>query len=257
MRILLTRRQIIAGLIIIVMGGVLIVAVVERQERILELKSQLKSGWPNPWLHLGRLNVMNVETLPIRRDTIPDSALASFDAFHAYAERSFVGYPGVPDDTVARVLHYINQASNLFPYGNRDNPEKPGCVRDNETLSAPLAGCIAEARLLNSPVGCCTDYAIVMHALLTRAGYDARFRYGKGHIFNEVLGSQPMIADANTGTLVLASWEQIRERRDGITVYRMPLRYTAPGPEYRTVLARGQIQRLLIGLKNKLLISGS
>ncbi len=216
------------------------------------------------WRSIQRLDFVNLPTADPRIDAIfdrrqiPDSALTSFEAFAAYAEKRHAEIAGIlardwrlGSDEVRKAAFFAGLTGTLFAYGNKDHPEAEGCAANNELRAAPAATCLPAAEFLHSRIGCCDDYAHLMKYLLDDAQIPNRLVQITGHIFNEIdAAGRHYVVDANTGLVADRSWEAITTAQAGsFHVYLLPLAglMDAAADNYRPLLGhlRGAMLRMM------------
>ncbi|KAB0675914.1 transglutaminase-like domain-containing protein [Aureimonas leprariae] len=111
-------------------------------------------------------------------------------------------------------LNALQFVSGLWHYGNYDNIRTAGCAALNERQSKPQISLNFDD-YLNSPIGCCTDYTIVLGSALEAAGIESRVIATGTHIFNEAyFDGRWWTLDANIGIAYDAPWDVVT---DGIT----------------------------------------
>jgi hypothetical protein len=99
--------------------------------------------------------------------------------------------------------------STLWAFGNRNHPEKPGCISSNEDndwqFQQPTFEAVKAAR-----IGCCTDYAHALAFILSRNGVENRYVAIPGHLFNEAkIDGKWYVLDANTNVIMNSAWNDI------------------------------------------------
>lgn len=188
------------------------------------------------------------------RGNVPQAAKTSIDAYLQFAQGAFEKHKKdlsnrwkLNDTQLTRVIFYAGMVGSYFEYGNRNNPSLPGCSQSNEIFQASRA-CITEQEFLDSPIGCCQDYAFLLMKLLDKSGIPNQLIEHPGHIFNEVtLGSQSYIVDANTGIIADKSWKQITQRVSTIRIYSLPLAgmLSSYPAQYRPALGRMRLNLMV------------
>jgi hypothetical protein len=170
---------------------------------------------------LQRLSVVSIQPLPsqelLTKKSLPKEALASFDALyrevmhryrvlHAELQSNWSGSEGA-----LKAIFFTNFVSGLYEFGNREAHDQVGCVGQNELISGePVRPALTEAEILESRIGCCTDFARALKALLDRAGLENRVVVLPGHVFNEAKVDGIWRAlDANINVVYDRSWQEI------------------------------------------------
>jgi hypothetical protein len=168
--------------------------------------------------------------------------LTNFVDLSAFAEKRFSRFRrtlewawGAENEPYLKPLFYLNFVSSLWSYGNRMSSEKAGCVLINENTNfgpIPEEG-ITVRTYVDSDIGCCTDYAYMLHFLLRRAHFESRLVLLPGHILNEVkVDGRWMALDANINVFYRQSWQEtVSNNGRPIGVVLFPLRDSDPNAE--------------------------
>lgn len=157
-----------------------------------------------------------------------------------------------------KALFFMNLVSGFWDYGNKNNPDKVGCVGSNEDNNWQRipADSITIQDYLQSNIGCCTDYAHFLKYLLDHEGIKNRLVIHPGHIFNEVwLDGSWRVMDANTGLYVNKSWGELLKqggKYNDLLIYRFPRHDASIGPHYRQIIPAFQLFML-----HKALVGGT
>jgi hypothetical protein len=144
--------------------------------------------------------------------------LKTFVDLSEFAERRFSRFRpelesawGTGSESYLKVFFYLNFVSSLWSYGNPMSPRETGCVLINENTNfkpVPEEG-ITVRTYIESDIGCCTDYAYMLHFLLDRAHLEARLVELPGHVLNEVkVDGKWMALDANVNVFYRQSWKE-------------------------------------------------
>lgn len=158
---------------------------------------------------------------------------------------------GKENEVYLKPFFYLNFVSSLWSYGNRLSPRKTGCVLINENTNfEPVPIDKIDVRTyIESDIGCCTDYAYMLHFLLTRAHFESRLVELTGHVLNEVkLDGRWRALDANINVFYRQSWrETVRSSSKQIGVVTFPLLTLNPNPkqEYRPL--SGSFRQFMLG----------
>ncbi len=115
-------------------------------------------------------------------------------------------------------VFYINLVSRMWFYGMSD-PNKDGCVLYNsEKITLRKNRTIRT--YIDSEIGCCTDYTVILKFLLDKEKITNRVVTVSGHVFNEIkIDNQWHTADANNSMIFLGSWKNIIYRKPNEKVY--------------------------------------
>jgi hypothetical protein len=147
-----------------------------------------------------------------------------------------------------KTLFIMNFVSGLWSFGNKIELTKPGCVLCNEknnwTASRPTM-----RAYLDSRIGCCTDYALMVKFLLDEEKIENRLTAIPGHVFNEVrLEGRWCIVDATTNMFLEQSWQELYERKseEPIKVYVFPHANMSGNFAYRYRPLAGQFRLLTL-----------
>ncbi|CAA7612686.1 membrane hypothetical protein [Magnetospirillum sp. LM-5] len=153
-------------------------------------------------------------------------------------------------DEQARVASLMMFTSGLWGYGNVAAPDKPGCVGTNERKTI-TGRALTFQDYLESDIGCCTDYAYLLHALLDAAGFTNRLSSIPGHIFNEVqIRGRWHTVDANINVVTDHAWNDVGPQTP-LEIMIFPHPGLTPGRLYRRSLLPfrvSQIVRMAAGL---------
>jgi hypothetical protein len=85
----------------------------------------------------------------------------------------------------SKALFFMQWVSGLWAYGNPTRLDLPGCVVNNEITGVTDPDDVTVRTYLDSPIGCCTDYTVMITMLLMAAGIENRIISGAGHVMNE------------------------------------------------------------------------
>jgi hypothetical protein len=168
------------------------------------------------------------------KKTLRSVQLSSFADLSRFAERRFSEYRpalesawGVENELFLRPFFYLNFVASLWGYGNRAAPQETGCVLINEdTKFEPIPEPQISVRTyVESDIGCCTDYAYMLHFLLGQAHFESRLVELPGHVLNEVkVNGRWMALDANINVFYRQSWKETVSRSGNeIGVVMFPL----------------------------------
>jgi len=189
--------------------------------------------------------------------------LKSFADLAVFAERRFSRFRpelqaawGTGDNSYLRAFFYLNFVSSLWSYGNSVSPQLTGCVLINENTNLePIPDeKITVRTYVDSDIGCCTDYAYMLHFLLRQAHLEARLVELPGHVLNEVkMNGRWMALDANLNVFYRQSWrETIRHggKKIGIVVFPLLALNPAHQQSYRPLAGsfrQSMLARVAIG----------
>jgi hypothetical protein len=116
--------------------------------------------------------------------------------------------------------------------------------KNNWTASRPTM-----RAYLDSRIGCCTDYALMVKFLLDEEKIENRLTAIPGHVFNEVrLEGRWCIVDATTNMFLEQSWQELYERKseEPIKVYVFPHANMSGNFAYRYRPLAGQFRLLTL-----------
>jgi len=102
--------------------------------------------------------------------------------------KNYRGEWGVEDSEVIRGLYYMTTVAALLPFGDASTADHAGCVltkAKNRNSNITVADFNIRT-YLDSPVGCCSDYALLLNALLRRAGMTSQVVALPGHVTVEI-----------------------------------------------------------------------
>lgn len=134
-------------------------------------------------------------------------------------------------EDVRRGVYYMAFVSGLWAYGNKNNPDLPGCVAGNEVTGALPPRSMTIRTFLDAPIGCCTDYTTILAVLLTSANIDNRIvevfdnerSALPNHVFNEAfLGGRWWTLDANINVAYAGSWKDVSDFSLTIEAFLLP-----------------------------------
>ena len=152
---------------------------------------------------------------------IRNEKIASYTGFYEAVSRRFEGNReqlskvwGIKSEEKLKALYFLNQTSWLWAYGNEFALDRAGCVSNNELTNFAIDEKWSSPDFyLNSPIGCCTDYAHMLKFLLDSAGIENKMVEIPGHIFNEArVDGKPLILDATVGYAIPYTWQQIASK---------------------------------------------
>jgi hypothetical protein len=147
----------------------------------------------------------------------------SFGEFTAYVEAHQQAEGQIAGFSVqaSQALFYMQWVSGLWLYGNLARPDLPGSVADNEVTGPVAPEDMTIRAYLDSPIGACTDYTVLMTLLLTSAGIENRVVSGAGHVFNEALiDGAWWTLDANLNLAYQAPFDDVINRGLEVDVFR-------------------------------------
>lgn len=133
----------------------------------------------------------------------------------------------------------MGYSSSVWAYGNSLDPENAGCVFNNEGDRTRSYEGKTFGDFINSPIGCCNDYANLLTVLLTNFGINNRQVLIGGHIFNEITLDTPflfrhksgrpndvfvkkMVLDSTIDFVYLNDWKTIQFTSDKFQVIVLP-----------------------------------
>ena len=150
--------------------------------------------------------------------TLKSLKFNSFVDLSQFAEQRFSKYRrelelawGTENEVYLKAFFYLNFVSSLWSYGNRISPQETGCVLVNENSNfEPIPEEKINVRTyIESDIGCCTDYAYMLHFLLGQAHFEARLVGLPGHVLNEVkVNGKWMALDAKINVFYRQSWQE-------------------------------------------------
>ncbi len=158
---------------------------------------------------------------------------------------------GTENEGYLKAFFYLNFVSALWGYGNRISPQNTGCVLSNENTNFEL---IPEEEItvrtyIESDVGCCTDYAYMLHFLLGQAHFEARLVELPGHVLNEAkVNGRWMALDANINVFYRQSWrETVGGSGKDIGVVMFPLLSLNPNAKQNYRPLSGAFRQFMLG----------
>ncbi len=192
-------------------------------------------------------------------DTSWRGGIKSFKDLYLYVERDFERYDFKKEEKqfehedVMRGIYYMAFVSGLWAYGNKNNPNLPGCSTGNEVSGPIPSSSVTVKTFLETPIGCCTDYATVLALLLTSRGIENRIvevfddprSSSPSHVFNEaLLGGRWWTLDANINVAYAGNWEEVIDQRRQVDAFLIPhsnmsyesLNYRASVGSFRTFM---------------------
>jgi len=113
--------------------------------------------------------------------------------------KNYSGEWGVDDREVLRGLYYMTSVAALLPFGDAKAVDYAGCVLTKaKTVNSDITVADFNIRTyLDSPFGCCSDYALLLNALLRRAKINSRVVTLPDHVAVEIsTASGPWTLDA-------------------------------------------------------------
>jgi hypothetical protein len=179
------------------------------------------------------------------RDGFDKTGLRSFSdlpreagRFHQRWRKDLLGQGLTESEAWAASLMLFT--STLWAFGNRNHPEKPGCISSNEDnnwqFQQPTFEAVKAAR-----IGCCTDYAHALAFILSRNGVENRYVAIPGHLFNEAkIDGKWYVLDANTNVIVNSAWNDIVADPGRVRIHVFAHPGSQGGQLHRPVLAAFQ-----------------
>jgi hypothetical protein len=162
------------------------------------------------------------------------SSIDTFQQLQDYVQNQFLASdasesaPGL-SSAVDQGLYYMQFVSGLWAYGNALFPLQPGAVLQNEETGVTAGAEATVSTYLNSPIGCCTDYAAVLAVLLSEAGINNYIIGDSTHVFNEAeLDGQWWTLDANLDTAYDDPWSSVIDT----STTPLVLKFADAGMEY-------------------------
>ncbi len=165
------------------------------------------------------------------------------------------------DSFLSSVLPFKNQklaavylmgfVSTVWPYGNQSDPKTAGCVFNNETDRSRTYAQKSFQQFMGSPIGCCTDYAYLLKALLDQFQIDNVTVHIGGHVFNQVqVDGEYLTLDANTNYIYLDAWDSIQNSAKRFSLLVLPHPSSdKTSPFYRPVEAFFQYEMISVALR--------
>lgn len=216
------------------------------------------------WENLTSLKIIECESMHLhskeKRNELRHGNLKTFAEFHKlvmseYARRS----PDLPrcfprghvnSEEKLKCVFIMNYVADLWSFGNRLEPDKPGDALRNEQNNFEAAAPSVRA-YLEAKIGCCADWAYMCKFLLDCEGFENRLTTVGGHVFNEVrLDGRWNILDATVNIFVETSWEELYARQreaNSIVVLLFPstTAHDDRSPRYRPLTGQYRLMSLL------------
>jgi hypothetical protein len=213
------------------------------------------------WQHLRRLTIVEGFSPTLYQfdaQTLPADSIQSFQQLHRWIAAQYARrreglkkeLRGANEDRL-KTIFYMHFLADLWSFGNKSAPHKPGGVLANEENDWQAPDKISAQTFVQARIGCCADIAYVLKVLLDQEGIPNRLTEIPGHVFNEVkLDGKWRIVDGTTNMLVECAWDELFIEGQPAPEVRVHLfpdpRVGHPaGEEYRPITAQFRIQMLL------------
>ncbi|MBL4615488.1 MAG: hypothetical protein JKY27_11530 [Magnetovibrio sp.] len=202
-------------------------------------------------IQVNRLQTVNYDAIfnddAIRRGQLKTNAefRSAVDANYLVHRKALSEAWNISDESMLRAIFYLNTVANLFSFGNSNLNVEGGCAAQNEQFGTNQRSIknLGIRFYMDSQIGCCTDYALLLQLLLNGAGIDNRVVIlpTHGHVFNEFnLNGTWHALDANIGAIYDRTWNDIVDGQGPFSVTVFPvLSLNSMNPNrYRPILAQ-------------------
>ena len=259
------RKRLWIRSLVLVALAVIYVGAIESASAAKKYSMYLTGSDPSYFIFRDGFGRMRFEEYPnldyeqvFSRDTLNLSRVDSFIDLSRFAEKRFSELRpelelawGTQNKVYLKPFFYLNFVSSLWSFGNRVFPQKTGCVLVNEnTKFEPIPEERINVRTyIESGIGCCTDYAYMLHFLLDQAHFESRLVEIPGHELNEVkVNGKWMAMDANINVFYRQSWQEtISNSGNEIGVVTFPLLGLDPNAKQGYRPLSGSFRQLMLG----------
>lgn len=259
------RKRLWIRSLLLVALAVTYLGTIESASAAKKYSTYLTGSDPNYFIFRDGFGRMRFEEYPnldydqvFSKDTLRFSRVDTFIDLSRFAEERFSKLRpelesawGAKNGTYLKPFFYLNFVSSLWSFGNRVSPEKTGCVLVNEKTNFEP---IPEEKInvktyIESAIGCCSDYAYMLHFLLSQAHFESRLVEIPGHVFNEVkLDGKWMALDANINVFYRQSWQEtVSNSGKEIGVVTFPLLALNPNAKQSYRPLSGSFRQLMLG----------